>query len=386
MRYNHTFIKKSQEIRSEDSFGIAITGGSTGSHIYPGIAVANEVMRQIPSASILFIGTKTGLEATIVPHEGFTFETVDLQGMKNHKLLQKLKKLYELPRAVRQARQLLKEFQPHVVLGTGGAVSVPVMYAAYLLKIPTIILEPNKQPEFESKLLCKSVQQIAVGFQETTTAFPLEKVVFTGIPIRKAFLLIGKIPPPDKGAKQNILIIGGSHEAKYINHAVTEALEYLKDQQTQFTFTHQSGADEYNYVKNNYESKGFRADVFEYIEDIPKMYAKAHIIICRAGASTIAELQASRRPAILIPSPRHENRQEVHACLLEDKEGIATIISEKDLSGKILAETILHCLQHPEEFGQVWSNHITFEEKTAAKRVVAACLQLTNINNIYQIA
>jgi UDP-N-acetylglucosamine--N-acetylmuramyl-(pentapeptide) pyrophosphoryl-undecaprenol N-acetylglucosamine transferase len=376
-------MKKQQTLRSESSLDIVITGGGTGGHVYPGIAVAKELRRQIPSASILFIGTQTGLEAKIVPHEGFALETIDIQGFKSKGTLRKLKTLYKLPYAVYRARKFLRGFRPHAVFGTGGYVSVPVIYASYLLHIPTLILEPNRQPGLANKLLSKSVDRIAICFQETATAFPKEKIIFTGNPVRREFSLIGKTPPPDKGSKHNILIIGGSLGAKSINYAVIEALDSLTDQRERLVFTHQTGPNDYTYVKTNYEKKCFRADVLEYITDIPKMYAKSHLIICRAGASTVAELKASRRPAILIPYPHGDRHQEFNALALKE-EGFAKVILQANLSGKSLAKAISHSLQHPETFAQVWFNIREVEKKTAAEQVVDICLQLARgkINSI----
>jgi UDP-N-acetylglucosamine--N-acetylmuramyl-(pentapeptide) pyrophosphoryl-undecaprenol N-acetylglucosamine transferase len=368
-------MSKVKKLRSRKSIKVAITGGGTGGHVYPGIAVAKEIKRQLPSSEIRFIGTKTGLEAKIVPYEGFALETIEVQGFKGREVGHKLKALFLLPQAVYRSIKLLREFRPSVVFGTGGYVSVPVIYASYLLHIPTVILEPNRRPGLANRLLSKSVDKIAVCFQESAQLFSQKKVIFTGNPIRKEFFLVGKTPPPDKGKKINILIVGGSLGARSINYAMIEALDYLEKQRECLTFTHQTGNVDFEYVKAGYHNKRFRADVHQYIQDMPKMYVKSHLIICRAGAATVAELAASGRSAILIPYPHGDRHQEFNALALKEI-GIAEIISQQHLSGKALAEVILDNLEHPEKFAQVWPNSGLLAKEDAPEQLVKVCFQL----------
>lgn len=368
-------MEKNHALHSDFPWKIAFTGGGTGGHVYPGIAVAKEFKHLFPRSSVLFIGTEKGLEATIVPYEGFAFKTVRIQGFKSKNLFYKLQSLWMLPLAVRRARKHLKAFQPHLVFGTGGYVSVPVLYAAYLLRIPTLTLEPNRRPGLANRLLAKSVDRIAVCFQESAQAFPAEKVIFTGNPIRKEFSLIGKTPPPDKGKKWNILVLGGSLGAHSINTALIDGLDGLGAMRDQIIFSHQTGKADYDFVTAGYQKKGFQAEVFDYINDIPKMYAKSHLIIGRAGASTVAELQASHRPAILIPFPHADRHQEFNAQALVDK-GLAKIVLQEHLSGKSLADAIVECIEYPETITQVWSNLHGNDELTASEKVIELCWQL----------
>ena len=368
-------MKKSQELPTESSLDLAITGGGTGGHVYPGIAVAKEWARQFPSASVMFIGTKTGFEAKIVPHEGFTLNTIAVEGFKSRGVFEKMRAIAKLPVALWQARGHLKAFRPAVVFSTGGYVSVPVMYAAYLLRIPTVTLEPNRKPGMANALLSKIVDRVAVCFEESVADFPQGKVVFTGNPIRREFSVIGKIPPPDKGSVCNILIMGGSRGAKRINQAVIDALPYLDGERGHLIFTHQTGAEDFEFVKQGYAQRGFRADVLEYIQDTPKMYAKSHLVICRAGASTVAELRASRRPSILIPYPHGDRHQEFNAQALVDL-GLAHLIRQEYLSGKALADALRHCMENPDAMAQVWTSALEADEQSASEKVVALCLQL----------
>ena len=368
-------MEKNHALHSDFPWKIAFTGGGTGGHVYPGIAVAKEFRHLFPRSSMLFIGTDRGLEAKIVPYEGFAFKTVRVKGFKGKGLFHKLQSLWWLPLAVGRARKHLKDFHPNVVFGTGGYVSVPVLYAAYLLRIPTLTLEPNRQPGLANRLLAKSVDRIAICFQESAMSFPAKKVAFTGNPIRKEFSLIGKTPPPDKGKKWNILILGGSLGAHRINTAMIDALDGLGKMREHIVFSHQTGRTDYEFVKKGYQEKGFQAEVFDYINDVPRMYARSHLLICRAGASTVAELQASHRPAILIPYPHGDRHQEFNAQALVDK-GLAKMVLQQYLSGATLAEVILDCMEHPEAIAQVWSNFYGRDELTASEKVIKLCLEL----------
>jgi len=377
-------MKKEKGARAKSSIHIAITGGETAGHVYAGIAVAKEIKRQIPSAKILFIGTEKGMEAKIVPQEGFTLEMIEIRGGLNKSFGNTIKSLSRVPREVLSALKLLRKFQPSVVLGIGGYVSVPVIYAAYLLHVPTMILESNRQPGLANRLLSRSVDKIAIGFEESLRVFPKKKVILTGNPVRREFYLIGETPPPDKGRKLNILVIGGNRGARSMNYSLIAALDYLKAQRDRLTFTHQTGNTDFTYVRVGYEKRQFRAEVYQYIKDIPKMYARAHLVICRAGATTIAELKVSGRPSILIPYPYDDRHQEFNALALQE-DGMAKIIAQPQLTGKSLAEAILQILENPEELAQVWPNTRQFREKDATEQVVQACLQLATGKDLADI-
>lgn len=369
---------------SRKLMSIAIAGGGTGGHVYSGIAVAKEIKRQLPSARILFIGTEEGLETKIVPHEGFSLETIEIQRMKGRGFGDKFQLFFRLPREVYWALKLLKKFRPSVVFGIGGDASVPVIYASYLLRIPTIILEPNREPALANRLLSGTVNKIAICFEESVKLFPKRKVIMTSNPVRKEFFLIGETPPPDKGRKINILVIAGDRGARSMNYTMIGALDYLEEYRERLTFTHQTGNADFEYVKSGYKKKQFRADVYQYIKDIPKMYAKAHLVISRAGATTVAELKASGRPAILIPYSRGNTHQESNALAMKDA-GMAKVLFQQQFSSKSLSEMILHTLEHPEELAQIWPNNKRLEERDATEQLVHACLELATGENAHEM-
>ena len=368
-------MKKSQVLPSPDSYDVVIAVGETGSSIYPALAVAREFKRQFPALALTFLGPPTQLLSRIESREGFPVYTYSMPDTGCRRI--SLKILCHVPAMIYRLRRRLKIWRPRLVLGTSGVLAASTLYAAYLSTIPTLIVEVNRQPGLANQLMGRSVNCIAVGFRETAAAFPQYNTIYTGIPVRKEFEVIGKTSPPDKGEKYNILVISGSRGNHAINQAVIDALDDLLSFRDRFAFTHQTGSVDYASVQQNYAEKGFRAEVLEYIEDMPRMYAKAHLIICQAGGSTIAELQASHRPAIVIPALDAHKQQTPNALGIKES-WLAEVIPEIRLCGRNLANTLQTLGKHPKMMSKIWANPVEYEQKTAAERLVDLCLQLTN--------
>lgn len=369
------FMKKSQVLPSLDSYDVVIAVGETGSSVYPALAVAREFKRQFPDLALLFLGPPTKLLSLIETREGFPvcpFSRSDTSCQWSS-----LKTIWQLPGLLSRLRRRLQIWQPRMVLGTSGVLSACTMYAAYLLSIPTLMLEVNRQPRLANQLLGRSVNRIALGFRETAMVFPPQKTVYTGIPVRKEFEVIGRTSPPDKGEKYNILIISGSRGNHTINQAVIDALNELYSLRTRFVFIHQTGSVDYVSIQKKYIEKGFRAEVLEYIEDMPRMHAKAHLIICQAGGSTIAELQASHRPAVIIPAKTAHKQQTGNALGIKES-WLAEVIPETKICGKNLSMILQTLEKHPETMAHIWANYGEHGQSTAAERLVDLCLQLTN--------
>jgi len=353
-----------------------VTGGGTGGHIYPGIAVAREILRRLPQWGVVFVGTEKGLEAKIIPQEGFPFRTVNVEGLKGSGLFQALKSCVKVPLSVYQAVRLLKELNPIGVLGTGGYASGPVVYAAYLMRIPTIILEPNVYPGLANRLLRRSVDKIAICFPETEKFFPKEKTVLTGNPVRREIVEVGKSPPPAGLDRRTVLIFGGSQGAHKINMAVVEALPYLSPWKEAVQLIHQTGEADFDRVAEGYRLAGFSGELHKYIRSMPQAYARAHLVICRAGATTVAELTACGKPAILIPYPYAiYNHQELNAQALA-KAGAAEVIRDQDLSGKVLAEHIIAFIKDPDRFSEM---HIRSKALGKADATQRLCDEILNV-------
>lgn len=331
---------------------VLIAAGGTGGHIYPGIAVANEVMRREAASIVRFVGTARGLESRLVPKAGFELSLIESAGLKNVSLVAKLRGLLILPKSILAARRLIQEFRPDIVVGAGGYVSGPVLLAASLMRIPTLVMDSNALPGWTNRRLAWVVDQATVSFQEALPYFR-GKGVLTGNPVRSEFF---EIPPKQRNAARiDLLIFGGSQGARAINDAMIAALPQLAGKKEVMHVTHQTGESDFENVRRGYQSAGWteQADVKRYIDDMVSEFAQADLIICRAGATTSAELVASGKAAIMIPFPlAADDHQRKNAEALEAA-GAAEMILQKDLGGERLARAINSLIEQPDKITEM---------------------------------
>lgn len=322
---------------------VLIAAGGTGGHIYPGIAVANEIVRRDPASEVLFVGTARGLETKIVPENGFQLSLIDSTGLKNVGFMGKIKGLAVLPKSFLEARTLLREFGPDVVVGAGGYVSGPVLMMASLRRIPTLVMDSNALPGFTNRRLARFVDKAALTFEEALPYFG-DKGVVTGNPVRKEFF---EIKDPGSDGRIRLLIFGGSQGARAINAAMINALPRLASDRLQIT--HQTGDVEFETVRTAYHEAGLRdADVRPYISDMVSQFARTDLIICRAGATTCAELAAAGKAAIMIPLPTAADDHQKKNAEAMEKAGAARMILQQDLNGEVLANEIRNLIASPE--------------------------------------
>ncbi|HEX8888525.1 MAG TPA: undecaprenyldiphospho-muramoylpentapeptide beta-N-acetylglucosaminyltransferase [Pyrinomonadaceae bacterium] len=327
---------------------VLIAAGGTGGHIYPGIAVANEVMRRDAKSEVEFVGTARGLETRLVPKAGFKLSLIESAGLKNVGLAARLRGLLVLPKSFFAARRLIREFKPDVVVGAGGYVSGPVLLMAALMRIPTLVMESNALPGFTNRQLARFVDKAAVTFEAALPYFRGKGIV-TGNPVRREFF---DIPPKKRDATRfSVLVFGGSQGARAINEAMVEALPHLEAQRDVLFVTHQTGEADFEKVSAGYKDAGWseHADVRRYIDDMVAEFARADLIISRAGATTSAELVAAGKAAIMIPFPQAaDDHQRKNAEALE-ADGAARMILQKDLTGERLAKEIATLVNAPDE-------------------------------------
>jgi len=335
---------------------VVLTGGGTGGHIYPALAVAKEIRRHEPQAAFLYIGTSKGLEATLVPREGIPFATVEIAGLRRKLTWENVRTIWKFIRSVSRAKALLREFKPDVVIGTGGYVCAPVVFAASRLGIPTLIHEQNVEPGLTNAFLARFVDRVAVSFKESLAHFPRQKTVVTGNPrateVMHGNAEAGRAALGVPAGKQIVLIVGGSRGARPINEATLQ----LVPQMGQFSNTHfvyVTGDVHYEAIQGELQKLAPLPDNFStlpYVHNMPDVLAATHVIVNRAGASTLAELTALGIPAILIPSPYvTNNHQEKNARGLE-REGAAVVILEKDLKGESLLVELRGLLEDEERW------------------------------------
>lgn len=323
---------------------VLFAAGGTGGHIYPAIAVAKELTRRDAATAIRFVGTNRGLETKLVPDNGFELSTIDSAGLKNVGLAGQLKGLFVLPKSFLEARRLLKEFKPDAVVGAGGYVTGPVLLMASLLRIPTLVMESNALPGFTNRQLARFVTKAALTFEESLKFFGKKGVVI-GNPVRREFF---DIPAKDRDNRSFcLLIFGGSQGARAINNAMVEALPFLAKYKETLRITHQTGEADAEKTAEYYKRDDWAtADVKPYIRNIVEEFAKSDLIICRAGATTCAELSAAGKAAVMIPLPTAaDDHQRKNAEALQTA-GAARMILQRDLSGESLAKEISDLIEN----------------------------------------
>jgi UDP-N-acetylglucosamine--N-acetylmuramyl-(pentapeptide) pyrophosphoryl-undecaprenol N-acetylglucosamine transferase len=354
-----------------------IAGGGTGGHLFPGMAIAEAFVEREKGNEALFIGTERGIEARILAGGKFPLRMIQARPIKGRSFLGKLKALWSLPKAVSEASSILKEFQPQVVLGVGGYASGPTLLAASLLGMKRAIHEQNVIPGMTNRILKRFSQKIFVSFEETKKYFPEEKTIVTGNPIRKEIL---KGRERKKGDRFTLLIFGGSAGAHRINLTMMEALRSLDQMKSSLKVIHQTGKDDLDFVSRGYQEKGFDALVRPFLEDMAPYYQMADLVICRSGASTVAELAVCGKAAILIPYPfAAHNHQWMNAQKLVER-GAARMIEDRALNGPSLAKAILDLYSHPEELGRMEEKIQQVGRPRAAEEIVDHCYELIGKN------
>jgi UDP-N-acetylglucosamine--N-acetylmuramyl-(pentapeptide) pyrophosphoryl-undecaprenol N-acetylglucosamine transferase len=323
-----------------------IAAGGTGGHIYPGIAVAKEIMRREPESEIRFVGTARGLENKLVPQAGFELSLIDSAGLKNVGAVARARGMVVLPKSFLTAGALIKSFRPDIVIGAGGYVSGPVLLTAALRRLPTLVMESNALPGWTNRVLARFVDKAAVSFDEALTYFRGKGVV-TGNPVRREFFEI--TARQHERGQFSILVFGGSQGAHAINEAMVAALPTLASLKDVLRITQQTGEKDFETVRAAYLEAGWqeRANVTKYIDNMVKAFAEADLVVSRAGATTTAELIAAGKASIMVPFPfAADDHQRKNAEALE-RAGAGRMILQQDLSGERLGQEIAMLVREP---------------------------------------
>lgn len=353
-----------------------LAGGGTGGHVIPALAIAQEIQKSY-GGEVLFIGTERGIEKRLVPAAGFPLRLVQVGALNRVSLKTRLKTLFGLPLAVLEARRILSEFQPDVVVGVGGYASGPAMLAAVLKGIPTLAFEPNVVPGFANRVVARWVSGAAVHFEETARFF--RNATVTGVPVRQAFFeLAGR---PTGNSQPTLLIFGGSQGAHAINQAVIQSLPELLRQSPGIHVIHQTGERDYNEAQTAYAGLGSSVEVFRFIDDMPAFFQRADLLLCRSGASTVAEVAAAAKPAIFIPFPRAaDDHQRVNAQALE-RVGAAVVLEETRLDQVWLVDTVRALLEDPGRLARMREAAGSLAHPNAARDIAEMAAQLGGIQD-----
>ena len=349
---------------------LMIGGGGTGGHIYPAIAIAREYVARDKNRRVIFVGTERGLEKTIVPKAGFPLECISVGGLKGKGGLDLLRSIFSLPVGFIQAFRLVGKHQPGVVLGVGGYSSGPVLLAAVLRGVPTMIHEQNAFPGLTNRLLAKIVKRVAVAFADALPRLNRTDGVVTGNPVRAEFFSVAL--RTSAATRQRLLIFGGSQGSRILNDAMTGALLFLSRLKDRLDIVHQTGPNELQKVQQAYRTSGAFPDarVVAYLDPIVDEIAAADLVVSRAGAMTIGELSAIGRPAIFVPfAAATNNHQELNARVVE-KAGGGFVITEADLTPEKLGAAINEIMTDPERTRRMGAAAKALAAPQATKKIV----------------
>lgn len=354
---------------------LLIAGGGTGGHLFPGIAVAEEFLARDSANEVLFVGTERGVEARVLPGLGYRLECIAASGIRGKGALSRFRGFGLLLYAYSQSRQLLRSFKPDVVLGVGGYASGPAVLAARGLQIPRFVHEQNAIPGMTNKILAHVAEQVFISLDESARFFPKEKTLLTGNPLRRQILdqverrqTEPRAPSPEPAF--HLLVFGGSLGAHAVNEAMAAAAPLLGAWRDRLTVTHQTGEKDQEAVSRAYREAGLAAEVVTFIDNMAAAYGWADLVVCRAGATTIAEVTACGKPCIFIPFPHavdDHQRRNAEALL---KKGACQMLLELELSGKSLAAAIDGLLREPETLARIGSQARSLARLDAARVIV----------------
>lgn len=357
-----------------------IAGGGTGGHLYPGIAIAAEIVSREPDNRVLFIGTRRGIEEKIVPMEGFDIRFIKIEGFVNVGIAGKIRTLAAIPGAVSESKRILGEFDPHVVIGVGGYASGPAVIGARCMGFPTMIQEQNAMPGLANRILGRLVDTVAITYPDSRRWFDGEKTVFTGNPVRSS---IGAAERKDalaslglEDGRFTVLVLGGSRGAHSINMAMLGALDRLDDIRWKLQIIHQTGSADEAAVKEAYRKRSMHGVVSAFMHEMAQAYAAADLVICRAGASTLAEVSACGKASVLVPYPyAARNHQEINARKVFEM-GACRVIHDADLTGAVFASTIRELYENRDDIAAMERASKSLGKSGAARHIVDLAYEL----------
>ncbi len=351
---------------------IVIVAGGTGGHLFPGIAAAQEFQSR-PGIRVTFLTTPKPVTVQILERYRLTWQAVASRALKGQGLFSRLRTVFSLPGYVLEARSRLKALKPNLVLGMGGYAAGPVGLAAYSLGIPLAIHEQNTIPGAANRWLSRFTRKVFVSFPDTAGHFPSDKTLWTGNPIREEFFQ-GQAPRPE--LPFTVMLMGGSQGAHHLNMEGLTALPLLAEAQSNLKFLHLTGEADFAEVQAGYREAGFAAEVAPFTSEVAAWMARAHLLVCRSGASTLAELAAMGRAAVLVPYPFAANNHQEHNARFFEASGAAEVILNKDFTGELLAGKIRQLLAGPQALTRMEAASQTLAKPHAAREMVEGCLEL----------
>ena len=359
---------------------LIVAGGGTGGHVIPALAIARE-LRSRYDAQVVFVGTPRGIETRLVPAAGFELRLIDVGALNRVDLATRLRTVVDLPKAILASARLIREFRPDVMIGVGGYASGPAMLAAGMMGVRAIAFEPNVIPGVANRLVAPMVSAAAVHFEATCRYFCNCHV--TGVPVRREFF---GIPPRAQDATPTLLVFGGSQGAHAINQVMLDALPRLVEAVPEIRIIHQTGEKDYTAAMAAYGPAAAAAEVSVFLDDMPGAFARADLLLCRSGASTVAEVTAAGKPAIFVPLPTAaDDHQRQNAAALADN-GAAVLLPQAELTAERLVGEIVNLLNDRPRLARMSDAARRFAHPDAAAEIAALAARVAGVSNQHAVA
>jgi UDP-N-acetylglucosamine--N-acetylmuramyl-(pentapeptide) pyrophosphoryl-undecaprenol N-acetylglucosamine transferase len=352
---------------------VIIAGGGTGGHLFPAVALGEELTRERPNCEVLHVGTSNGIEATWLPRSGLKYELFPVRGLCGKDPITRLRAIGEFVMAVRRAHTSLKKFEADLVVSAGGYASAPMAMAAIISRTPLILMEQNTRPGLSNRILWRFARKICVGFADTATLFDPTRVVVTGNPVRLRFIpgTLRKTSVP-----LQILVLGGSSGAHRLNLGIVNALKIMGKTVIKLRVVHQTGEADVGLVTDEYRGFDGEAKVIPFIEDMADVLDRADLIVARSGAMTVSEIALAGRAAIFVPYPFHRDRQQELNARVIERLGGAVIVKDDNSLGENLAAALRELIAEPSKLIEMGRKAREAAQLDAAARIAQVCFEI----------
>lgn len=319
-----------------------MAGGGTGGHVMPLLAVARELRSR--GHEVVFFGTESGMESRLVPAEAFPLERIRIGSLKGQGLMRRLRTLWQLPLSALAVSRRMGRQRPAAVFSLGGYVAGPTVLAAVLRRVPLVVMEPNAVPGVTNLKIGRFAARVLVGFAETAKYFPASRTEVTGMPVREEFF---GVPAQTPGRTLRILITGGSRGSRTLNQASRASWPLIRAAGLPVRIVHQCGREDFAALHEDFAHSGLEGEIAPFLDDMPRAFAEADLVICRAGASTVSELAAAGRPSILVPFPYAADQHQLRNAEAIERAGAGRVVLDREMTGERLFEIVQKFAEAP---------------------------------------
>jgi len=355
---------------------VIIAGGGTGGHLFPAVALGEELVRERPDTEVLYVGTRYGFEAKWLPKTNYRYELYDVHGLLGGRgAMARVKSIAELAKAIVLARTTLRRLGADLVVIAGGYASAPMGLAAILSRTPLVLMEQNATPGFSNRMLQRFADKICLAFAESAAHFSPAKVVVTGIPVRYQ-LRADRRPISDSPLQ--ILVLGASTGAHRLNLGVLNAFKIWRNSVIKFVVTHQTGEADEELVRADYQKLPLKADVIAFIDDVPGALSRSDLVVARSGGGTVTDVALAARPAIFVPYPFHRDRQQFHNARVIERAGGAVIVNDDEKLGANLAREIERLASNPKLLREMGDKAHGAVPSDAAQKIAQVCFDIVD--------